>query len=284
MFPLHESRFDGKKTHKEGVRSRQTTWVKAGEAVNAVGFMLTRLGLYGPASRAWDWWLVRDPWLRARTRRLYEPIVRPGDTVIDVGANLGIHTRAFLDLGALVTAYEPNPYCRDVLNNRFWDGDRLRLSGSGICAGTDSRMETFHVCESHALSTFSKCGENLPTNRKWTETTRIYMIPLDRAIDQHRDNFGSLPDYVKIDVEGMDSKIIQSLTRRPRIVSFEMLPGQASATTCAVRHLARELDYRWFAFSEELSYKLTDWVRVAEICTYFSSYTGPGGDLFARTT
>ena len=166
MFPLHESRFDGKKTHKEGVRNRQTTWVKAGEAVNAVGSMLTRLGLYGPASRAWDWWLVRDPWLRARTRRLYEPIVRPGDTVIDVGANLGIHTRAFLDLGALVTAYEPNPYCRDVLNNRFWDEDRLRLSESGICTGTDSRMETFHVCESHALSTFSKCGENLPTNRK----------------------------------------------------------------------------------------------------------------------
>ena len=59
MFLLHESRFDGKKTHKEVVRSRQTTWVKAGEAVDAVGSMLTRLGLYGPASRAWDWWLVR---------------------------------------------------------------------------------------------------------------------------------------------------------------------------------------------------------------------------------
>ena len=71
-----------------------------------------------------------------------------------------------------------------------------------------------------------------------------------------------LPDYVKIDVEGMDSKIIQSLTRRPRIVSFEMLPGSASATTCAVRHLAGNLDYQWFAFSEELSYKLTDWVRL----------------------
>ena len=29
---FEEPRFDGKKTHKEGVRSRQTTWVKAGEA------------------------------------------------------------------------------------------------------------------------------------------------------------------------------------------------------------------------------------------------------------
>ena len=137
----------------------------------------------------------------------------------DVEANLGIHTRAFLDLGALVTAYEPNPYCRDVLNNRFWDEDRLRLSGSGICAGTDSRMETFHVCEAHCLSTFSKCEEHRPTNRKWKRTTQIYMIPLDWAIDQHRDNFGSLPDYVKIDVQGMDSEIAQRLMfllRKPK--------------------------------------------------------------------
>ena len=247
---------------------------------SAVGSMLACLNLYGPVARAWDWWLVRDPWLRARTRRLYEPIVRPGDTVIDVGANLGIHTQAFLDLGALVTAYEPNPYCLDVLNNRFRNENRLRLSESGICTGTDSRMETFHVCESHALSTFSKCEEHRPANRKWKRMTQVYTIPLDWAIDQHRDNFGSLPDYVKIDIQGMDSEIIQSLTRRPRIVSFEMFPG--SATTCAVRHLAGNLDYQWFAFSEELSHKLTDWVRVADICTYLSSYTGVSGDLFAR--
>ena len=108
----------------------------------------------------------RDPWLRDRTRRLYEPIVRPGDTVIDVGANLGVHTKAFLDLGAHVTAYEPNPYCRNVLNNRFRNENRLRMSGSGICAGTESRMETFHVCEAHCMSTFSKCEEFRPANRE----------------------------------------------------------------------------------------------------------------------
>ena len=164
--------------------------------VSAVGSMLASLDLYGPVARVWDLWLVRDPWLRTRTHRLYEPIVRPGDTVIDVGANLGVHTRAFLDLGARVTAYEPNPYCRNALNNRFRDEDRLRLYGSGICAGTDSRMETFHVCESHGLSTFSKSEKHRPTNRKW-KTTHIYTIPLDKAIDQHRDYFGSLPDYVK---------------------------------------------------------------------------------------
>ena len=253
--------------------------------VSAVGSMLARLDLYGPASRAWDWWLVRDPWLRARTRRLYEPIVRPGDTVIDVGANLGVHTRAFLDLGTRVTAYEPNPYCLGVLNKRFRDEDhRLRLSGSGICAGTNSRMETFHVCEAHCMSTFSKCEEHRPANRKWKRMTQVYTIPIDQAIDHHRDNFGSIPDYVKIDVQGMDSEIIQSMTRRPRTVSFEIFPGHASATICAARHLAGNLDYRWFAFSEELSHKLTDWVRVADICTYLSSYTGVGGDLFARTT
>ena len=26
---------------------------------------------------------------------------------------------------------------------------------------------------------------------------------IEEAIDQHRDNFGSLPDYMKIDVEGI---------------------------------------------------------------------------------
>ena len=45
--------------------------------VNAVGSMLTRLGLYGPASRAWDWWLVRDPWLHVPARERPEQRLPP---------------------------------------------------------------------------------------------------------------------------------------------------------------------------------------------------------------
>ena len=47
------------------------------------------------------------------TRAVGELVIRPGDTVLDVGANCGFHLFAFADLvgdQGLVHAFEPNPF------------------------------------------------------------------------------------------------------------------------------------------------------------------------------
>lgn len=42
-------------------------------------------------------------------RRMYRPLVQPGDLVFDVGAHLGDRAAAFAALGARVVALEPQP-------------------------------------------------------------------------------------------------------------------------------------------------------------------------------
>lgn len=46
-----------------------------------------------------------------------QKFVRPGDVVVDVGANIGIYTVALVAAGAVVHAYEPVSATRDILEH-----------------------------------------------------------------------------------------------------------------------------------------------------------------------
>ena len=41
--------------------------------------------------------------------------VKPGAQIVDLGANFGLVSEYFLEKGAVVHAYEPNPYCVNIL-------------------------------------------------------------------------------------------------------------------------------------------------------------------------
>src|SRR5437763_2433232 len=53
-----------------------------------------------------------------RERCFYRQFVNSGDFVIDIGANVGLKTRALLALGARVLAVEPNPICLERLKEQ----------------------------------------------------------------------------------------------------------------------------------------------------------------------
>ena len=46
-------------------------------------------------------------------KKLYGQFVKPGDLVFNVGANVGTRTQIFVDLGAEVVAFEPQPELAD---------------------------------------------------------------------------------------------------------------------------------------------------------------------------
>ena len=87
---------------------------------------------------------------RLRMRQFYSAFVRPGETVFDVGANIGVYAEIFSELGADVVAVEPNPRCCENL-------DRLararRVHVERCAAGESPGKASLHVCQDPGLST-----------------------------------------------------------------------------------------------------------------------------------
>ena len=119
-----------------------------------------------------------------------------GDTVFDVGANIGNKTQTFLSLGAKVICFEPQAQCVDALLERFSGNPLVTVVPAGL-AEEEGRLP-IQLCDQHVLSTFShrwKTGRH--AGHRWDTSAMVPVITLDKAIAM----FGR-PQYIKIDVEG----------------------------------------------------------------------------------
>ncbi|HXV14424.1 MAG TPA: FkbM family methyltransferase [Candidatus Krumholzibacteria bacterium] len=88
-----------------------------------------------PAVEAW----LQHARPRSRSRRFFaayplERFARPGDTVLDIGANIGAVSTHLLRLGYVVHAYEPDARCAEFLRRRFAriDPSRFRLHHQAV--------------------------------------------------------------------------------------------------------------------------------------------------------
>jgi FkbM family methyltransferase len=88
-----------------------------------------------PAVEAW----LQRVRPRRRSRRFFaayplERFARPGDTVLDIGANVGAVSTHLLRLGYVVHAYEPDARCAEFLRRRFArvDPSRFRLHHQAV--------------------------------------------------------------------------------------------------------------------------------------------------------
>jgi FkbM family methyltransferase len=68
-------------------------------------------------------------------RREFENIVRmlrPGDVAIDCGANVGEFTEKMARTGATVYAFEPDPYCVEILREKFSNSPNVKVYASAV--------------------------------------------------------------------------------------------------------------------------------------------------------
>ena len=185
------------------------------------------------------------PFRRRRLRRFYRNHIAPGSRAWDIGAHLGSRTRVWLELGARVTAYEPEPVCAAVLENWFGGcpGFRLRACAAGSREGTAS----IHISDRHpTLATLS--GDWVQRTRtrprfegiQWNQRREIPMV---RLADEEK-RFGA-PDFIKIDVEGFEPDVIHGLGTMPRTLSFEVLPGEIPNALECIDELERRGSWMW---------------------------------------
>lgn len=144
--------------------------------------------------------------------------IKPGDTVLDIGANLGYYTLIAADLvsdGGRVLAIEPNPQVFALLSNSVSvNGYVGRVTGRNYALGLSDAGHTrpFWVPHNEPKNgRFISPEENLAVLK---DCGTVFDVNLGSLNDENLDRV----DFIKIDVEGAEIEILQQI--RPIIEKF----------------------------------------------------------------
>lgn len=176
---------------------------------------------------------------------LLRKFIKPGDTVIDVGANIGTHTVAFSRMVrsiGRVFAFEAQPRLERILGanmflnklgNVIWDNKAIGMSCAAAISIGDLPPDD-HCFNFGAFPIFSDLTQKyLPVD----------MITIDSfACDG--DAFGVSPSVIKIDVEGMEADVIRGAIgtiERCKPILYVDNNGEDSTAIAAALN---EIDYR----------------------------------------
>jgi glycogen(starch) synthase len=139
--------------------------------------------------------------------------LKPGDTVVDVGANIGMYTvlmANYVGPRGRVIAFEPNPDVLELLRENValnWVGDRVEIRPTAVADRAGSLR--LHVTERFmANSSVLEPGEayfrNIPM-----DTVREVEVDTE-TLDALADELVSV-DLIKIDVEGAERRVIEGM-------------------------------------------------------------------------
>lgn len=139
-------------------------------------------------------------------------MLKPGDLVMDLGANMGVVTQSLAATGADVIAYEPDPFAFATLQQKFADFPNVTLVNAavGVGAGTVRLMRADNF------------GENPQgASVKSTILEGGRRIDAENAIDVPLVDFPSLVQetvlargeiaFVKMDIEGAELEILERM-------------------------------------------------------------------------
>ncbi len=220
-----------------------------------------------------------------RRRRFYAGLIRPGDLVFDVGANLGNRVKVFLRLGARVVAFEPQARCADLLDTVLAGRPDARLVRQAL--GARPGTAEMRIADAHTLSSLSDRWIEATVRsgrfaaRRWPDRQPVAVTTLDACIRE----FGR-PAFIKIDVEGYEAEVLAGLSEPVPAVSFEFTPElMETARTCIDR-----LDWLGggrarfqVALGESMVFALPDWVSADAVKAALAALPAKAmGDVYAR--
>jgi FkbM family methyltransferase len=159
-----------------------------------------------------------DPVLRLMWKGVYEPLtaeamrrlLRPGDVVLDAGANVGYLTAVAAGMvgpSGQVHAFEPEPSCFRQLE-RLLELNPGRHIVLNRCAVGDKNDETtINIAAPGSIMGSTAVPGLMPEDRR-RSSIRVPMARLDSYIERHRLCRIAL---VKIDVEGFELRVLRGL-------------------------------------------------------------------------
>lgn len=262
--------------------------------------ILGRSGIYQrlKASRLYDvyWHIVNRKIIDERDNevKFYRDLLqgfREGDLIYDIGANHGYKTDIFLRLGARIIAVEPDQVNQEILQQKFLSYRFHKMPVVVVDKAVSNRnsIQTMWVDEpGSAKNTMSqKWVQILRTDVKrfggnlaFTQRKEIQTITLADLIATYGEPF-----FIKIDVEGHEANVLQSLPRPVPYVSFEVnLPEFKEEGTQCIKLLEDVVKNVEFNYAANLStgLSLERWTRVAEFLAVFNQCRDESIEIFCR--
>lgn len=185
------------------------------------------------------------------SEKVYGTDIRPGMTVIDIGANIGCFSLLAAKKGARVYAFEPDPWNFRMLKKNILLNDFSR----SISAFNDAVWS-----KKGAIHLFDSCSDNLGGHsvirqRNPEEKTTVSCVTLD---DIFRMNKIEECDFLKIDCEGAEYEILWAAGCLDRVKEIRM-EVHAFATTREeyekfVEMLATHFEIRGGEWNEVVNY------------------------------
>jgi FkbM family methyltransferase len=211
-----------------------------------------------------------------RLRSFYGSLVRPGDLVFDIGANVGRHSLVFLELGARIVAVEPQQGCIERLE-RALAGKQAVVESLAV-GDRPGRASLFLNSLSHERATL--CAEHVATgrfSRGWEGAEEVEVTTLDLLISRH-----GVPDLCKIDVEALEPKVLGGLTVPIAMIVFEFHEGLPGTGECL--QLLRALGPYEFNYRVGRSGRLSAdrWLTSAGVYDHMVETPNLFGDVVAR--
>jgi FkbM family methyltransferase len=227
-------------------------------------------------------------WTKDDERRLdfYRELIKPGDLVFDIGANMGNRSKIFIRLGARVVAFEPQSHCAGFLSAAFADSPDFTLVQEGV---SDHEGEhAMHLGKAHTLATIDPEWLDKMRNggrfaeHEWDQIETIRLTTLEDAINKY-----GLPAIAKIDVEGHELNVIKGLSSPVPLLSLEFASESLANIVSCIEHLGTLGSYEYrVSLGETMQFSEDRWRSPAEIRNDLDKYLERDplvwGDIYAR--
>jgi FkbM family methyltransferase len=186
--------------------------------------------------------------------QLLEQFIKPGMTVLDVGANVGSHTLAFskaVGPGGLVLSFEPQPMVFGLLAVNVVENNAANVlafnAGVGNAAGWID-LPNINYAKPNNYGAM-QLGSYVANAGKEINRTPV---PVHRLDDLKA---AASADVIKIDVEGMEAAVLEGARgliakSRPIMMVENETPGaESEATLKLLFEMDYEVYWRWRQFS-----------------------------------
>ena len=226
------------------------------------------------------------PWRRRSLARFYRNLVPANALVFDVGAHVGSRTRSLLANGAHCVAIEPQPKFAKLLHRMFADNEQVSLVNDAV--GRAPGTAELHISSRHpTVTTLSADWVSRVASTSgfesvdWDKKVSVNVTTLDALIAE----FG-VPEFCKIDVEGMEAEILAGLSQTIPIVAVEYIPATIDIALACVERLQTLGNYKYnLSTGESHTMQFANWQDASAIGTELQRIASndiKSGDLYAR--